>query len=88
MTGNDGAAQFYRKNRKRMVAGMKLSAPAAFRRAEKTRDPLLGAMRAYHKMGHDAFWAERQQEPQRRQHSMNPSAKSCGQQKQSTPTIW
>jgi hypothetical protein len=70
LTGNDGAAQFYRKNRKRMVAGMKLSAPAAFRRAEKTRDPLLGAMRAYHKMGHDAFWAERQQEPQRRQHSI------------------
>jgi hypothetical protein len=70
LTGNDGAAQFYRKNRKRMVAGMKLSAPAAFRRAEKTRDPLLGAMRAYHKMGHDAFMAERQQDPQRRAHSV------------------
>jgi len=69
-TGNDGAAGFYRKHKRRMTEGMKLSAPAAFRRAEKTNDPLLGAMRAYHKMGHDAFWAERQQEPQRRAHSV------------------
>jgi len=70
LTGNDGAAGFYKRNRGRMVKGMELSAPAAFRRAEKTKDACLGAMRAYHKMGHDAFWAERQQEPQRRAHSV------------------
>lgn len=66
----DGAVSFYRKNKKAMTAGMRLSAPSAFRRSEKTRDPLYGAMRNYHKMGHDAFMAEHQQDPQRQSSSV------------------
>ncbi len=69
-TGNDGAAAFYRKNRKAMIRGMRLSAPAAFKRNEKTADVYLGAMRSYHKMGRDAFMAEKQQDPQRQSSSM------------------
>jgi hypothetical protein len=67
---NDGAAAFFKANRYKMTAGMKLSAPTAFKLAEKSKDPFVGAMRAYFKMGHEAFWAELQQEPQRRAHSV------------------
>lgn len=69
-TGNDGATAFYRAHKAAMTRGMRLSAPAAFRRAEKAADPLLGAMRAYHKMGRDAFLAEKQQDPQRQSSSL------------------
>jgi hypothetical protein len=68
--GGSGAGAYYRKQRGLLTAGMRLSAPAAFRRSEETKDALLGAIRAYFRMGHDAFWAERQQEPQRRAHSI------------------
>ena len=58
-----GDLTFYRKNRKAMTAGMRLSAPSAFKGAQKCPDPLYGAMRMYYKMGHEAFMAQRQQSP-------------------------
>jgi hypothetical protein len=58
-----GDRTFYRKNRKAMIAGMKLSAPAAFKGAEKCPDAFYGVMRMYFRMGHEAFMAERQQSP-------------------------
>ena len=67
---NEAPVDFYRKNKAKMTAGMKLSAPAAFKAGNKLRDPLYGAMRVYHKMGREAFMAERQQDPQRQSSSM------------------
>ena len=58
-----GDRTFYRKHRKAMIAGMKLSAPAAFAGAEKCPDAFYGVMRMYFRMGHEAFMAERQQAP-------------------------
>ena len=58
-----GDLTFYRKNRREMTAGMKLSAPAAFKGAEKCPDAFYGVIRMYHRMGHEAFMAERQQAP-------------------------
>jgi hypothetical protein len=54
---------YYRRHKKVMTAGMVLSAPHSYRRSPRTPDPLYGAMRQYHVMGHDAFWAEQQQKP-------------------------
>lgn len=67
---NEGPVEFFRKNRVKMIAGMRLSAPAAFKAGNKIRDPLYGAMRLYHKMGREAFMAEKQQDPQRQSSSM------------------
>ena len=58
-----GDLTFYRENKKEMTAGMKLSAPAAFKGAEKCPDAFYGVMRMYYRMGHEAFMAERQQSP-------------------------
>lgn len=58
-----GDRTFYRKNRKVMTAGMRLSAPAAFKGAEKCPDAYYGVIRMYYRMGHEAFMAERQQNP-------------------------
>jgi hypothetical protein len=59
-----GDRTFYRQHRREMTHGMKLSAPAAFKGAEKCPDAYYGVMRMYHRMGHEAFMAERQQEPE------------------------
>jgi hypothetical protein len=66
--GGEGA--FFRKHRKEMIRGMKLSAPSAFRRKERSADTKYAAMKIYFKMGHDAFMAERQQNPERRSYSV------------------
>lgn len=58
-----GDRTFYRKHKGRMTRGMKLTAPAAFKGAEKCPDAFYGVMRMYYRMGHDAFMAERQQSP-------------------------
>lgn len=58
-----GDQTFYRKNKTAMTRGMKLSAPAAFKGAQRCPDPFYGVMRMYHKMGHEAFMAQRQQQP-------------------------
>lgn len=58
-----GDRTFYRKHKREMTAGMKLSAPAAFKGAEKCPDAFYGVIRMYHRMGHEAFMAERQQAP-------------------------
>ena len=60
-SGDDVA--FYRAHRETMTAGMKLSAPAAFKGSEKCPDAFYGVIRMYCRMGHDAFMAERQQAP-------------------------
>ena len=61
-----GAVAFYRRHKKLMTKGMKLSAPAAFKGADKCPDAFFGVIRMYFKMGEVAFMAERQQAP------MNP----------------
>ncbi|MEY4940407.1 MAG: hypothetical protein RIQ93_2142 [Verrucomicrobiota bacterium] len=58
-----GDRTYYRRNKALMTRGMKLSAPAAFKGAEKCPDPFYGVIRMYHRMGHEAFMAERQQRP-------------------------
>ena len=58
-----GDLTFYRKHKRELTKGMKLSAPAAFKGAQKCPDPLYGVMRMYHKMGHESFMAQRQQSP-------------------------
>jgi hypothetical protein len=58
-----GDRTFYRKHKRAMTAGMKLSAPAAFTGAERCPDPFYGVMRMYFRMGHESFMAERQQAP-------------------------
>ena len=60
--GGDDVA-FYKEHREVMTAGMKLSAPAAFKGSEKCPDAFYGVIRMYFRMGHDAFMAERQQAP-------------------------
>ena len=62
-TGDTDRPKFYRKHRKKMVKGMKLSAPSAFKKSEKIVDAFYGAIRMYYRMGHEAFMAERQQSP-------------------------
>ena len=46
-----------------MTAGMVLSAPGSYQVTKTTPDAYYGAMRSYYKMGHDAFYAEKQQQP-------------------------
>jgi hypothetical protein len=58
-----GAITFYKKHKKDMTKGMVLSAPAAFKGAEKCPDAFYGVIRMYYRMGEDAFMAERQQSP-------------------------
>jgi hypothetical protein len=58
-----GDRAFYRKHKKVLTRGMKLSAPAAFKGAEKCPDAFYGVLRMYFRMGHEAFMAERQQSP-------------------------
>lgn len=65
-----GDLTFYRKNKKAMTHGMKLTAPAAFKGAEKCPDAFYGVMRMYFRMGREAFMAERQQDPQAQTTSM------------------
>ena len=66
----DGERAFYRKHKKAMSGGMKLSAPAAFKAYEKDKDAAYAALKLYHQMGHNAFMAEKQQQPEARQASM------------------
>ena len=68
--GGGGEGAFFKKHRTDMVRGMKLSAPSAFRRKERSADTKYAAMKIYFKMGHDAFMAERQQNPERRSYSV------------------
>jgi hypothetical protein len=58
-----GDKSFYRKNKREMTRGMKLSAPAAFTGSDQCPDAFYGVMRMYYRMGHEAFMAERQQQP-------------------------
>lgn len=58
-----GDKTFYKKNKKQMTRGMKLSAPAAFTGAENCPDAFYGVIRMYYRMGHESFMAERQQSP-------------------------
>jgi hypothetical protein len=58
-----GDKSFYKKNKREMTRGMKLSAPAAFTGSEQCPDAFYGVMRMYYRMGHEAFMAERQQQP-------------------------
>ncbi len=58
-----GDKAHYRKHRREMIRGMKLSAPAAFAGSEQCPDAFYGVMRMYYRMGHEAFMAERQQAP-------------------------
>ncbi len=60
-----GATTFYREHKRKMVDGMKLSAPGTFRRGKGVPDAYTAVMRNYFQMGHEAFWAEAQQEPQK-----------------------
>lgn len=60
-----GAPTHYRKHKKIMTAGMKISAPGTFRKERGITDALCAVMSNYFKMGNDAFWAECQQEPVR-----------------------
>jgi len=63
MLAGSGAATFYRKHKREITSGMKLSAPAAFKGAEGVPDAFFGVIRMYYRMGHEAFMAERQQQP-------------------------
>jgi hypothetical protein len=63
---------FYREHREEMVTDMELSIPNAFKIDEKTPDACYGAMRKYHKMGHEAFWSEQQQTPLAREAEAGP----------------
>jgi hypothetical protein len=58
-----GDKSFYKKNKREMTRGMKLSAPAAFAGSDQCPDAFYGVMRMYYRMGHEAFMAERQQQP-------------------------
>jgi hypothetical protein len=58
-----GAATFYRKNKAKMTAGMRLSAPGTFRKEKNIPDPFCAVMVKYFKMGPEAFHAEDQQKP-------------------------
>jgi len=58
-----GDRTFYRKNRAAMIKGMVLSAPGVFKGASKCPDAFYGVIRMYYRMGHEAFMAERQQQP-------------------------
>ena len=60
--GGDDLA-FYKKNKAVMTTGMVLSAPAAFKGAEKCPDAFYGVIRMFYRMGREAFMAERQQAP-------------------------
>ena len=64
------APTFYKKNKAAMTKGMKLSAPATYRKGGKTKDALYAVMQSYYKMGHEAFMAEAQQSPERRSFSL------------------
>jgi len=56
-------AAFYLSHRAAMVTGLTLTAPNAVKTSDTTPDAEYHAVRQYHKMGHAAFWAERQQQP-------------------------
>jgi hypothetical protein len=58
-----GAIAFYKKHKKMLTSGMVLSAPAAFKGAEKCPDAFYGVIRMYFRMGEESFWSERQQSP-------------------------
>jgi hypothetical protein len=63
LMGDSGAVAFYKKHKKDITKGMILSAPAAFKGAEKCPDAFYGVIRMYFRMGEEAFMAERQQSP-------------------------
>ena len=46
-----------------MIAGMEVSNKSAVDKKQKQPDALYSAMECYYVMGHNAFWAERQQKP-------------------------
>ena len=54
--------KFYKKNKEAMTEGMVLTAPGVFE-GSKHPDAFYGVMLNYHRMGNDAFMAERQQQP-------------------------
>lgn len=58
-----GDQTFYRKHKRVLTSGMKLSAASTFAGADKCPDAFYGVMRMYYRMGHEAFYAERQQQP-------------------------
>ena len=60
---DSGAVSFYRKNKKAITKGMKLSAPSVFKGAKKCPDAFYGVIRMYFRLGHESFMAERQQQP-------------------------
>jgi hypothetical protein len=66
------ALKFYSLHAPVMTAGMKLSAPSCYKITKTTPDPCYGAMRQYYKMGHEAFYAEKQQEPIDEGHATGP----------------
>lgn len=68
LAGNKEAMKLYKENKRVMTAGMKLSAPTAYK--GKRKDPLYEVMKTYYKMGHEAFFAEKQQDPQRQSYSV------------------
>ena len=60
--------QFYNDNKDELVAGMAVSWDHRFKKKEP--DGLFSAMLDYYKMGHNAFYAERQNDPQEAVSSM------------------
>ena len=61
--GDERAQAFFDSHRAELVNGMELSAPAAFAVSGKCADPFYGVIKMFHRMGREAFMAERQQEP-------------------------
>ena len=58
----DGDIAYYQKHKKAMTKGLKLSAPKSFKNSGLP-DAYYAVIRMYYMMGHDAFMAERQQDP-------------------------
>ena len=71
----DGHKRFYRQNKKKLTTGMELTAPKTYfegvkeaskdkkRNIEMPADAFHAVMCEYYRMGHEAFMAERQQDP-------------------------
>ena len=62
--------KFYKKHKAVMIKGMVLSAPSTFHKSKLVPDAMYGAIRSYHAMGHSAFMAEKQQNPERKAYSI------------------
>lgn len=64
--GGVGAVKYYIKNKDRMTDGMSVSNEDGYDVDQGQPDALYGSMESYYTMGHEAFMAERQQNPVRR----------------------